>query len=83
MKGKNGLKIVIGVFFAALCLYVFLIWEGILFIKHPLRERYPVVGIDVSHYQGEIEWQDIKEDLDITFVFMKATEGSIHVDEKF
>lgn len=40
-----------------------------------------VRGVDVSSYQGEIDWQTLSEELD--FVFIKATEGSIHCDEKF
>lgn len=44
--------------------------------------RYEVTGIDVSHYQGSIDWPVLaRQDLD--FAFIKATEGSGHVDECF
>ena len=44
--------------------------------------RYEVTGIDVSHYQGTIDWPVLaRQDLD--FAFIKATEGSGHVDECF
>ena len=35
----------------ALCVY-----HGVLLLNHPSRSRYPVRGVDVSHYQGEIDW---------------------------
>ena len=43
---------------------------------------YPVRGIDVSHYQGNIDWPTLA-DQNISFVFIKATEGSSHVDKNF
>ncbi len=43
---------------------------------------YPVRGIDVSHYQGDINWQTLANQ-NLSFVFIKATEGSSHVDKKF
>ena len=39
-------------------------------------------GIDVSHWNGTIDWQAVKQD-GVTFAFMKATEGSDFVDSKF
>ncbi len=44
--------------------------------------RYPIQGIDVSHYQGDIDWQ-ILQNQGIDFAFIKATEGSSSIDEKF
>lgn len=43
---------------------------------------YELQGIDVSHYQGTIDWARIEEQ-DIDFAFIKATEGSNYVDEYF
>lgn len=37
-------------------------------------------GIDVSHYQGDIDWESIEKQ-GVEFVYIKATEGSSHVDE--
>lgn len=45
-------------------------------------ERYSINGIDVSHHQGEIDWKKIEEQ-DVDFAFVKATEGSSHIDERF
>lgn len=44
--------------------------------------KYTVRGVDVSHYQGDIDWKRLSEQ-DIHFAYIKATEGSSHVDEKF
>ncbi len=48
--------------------------------KHP--HRYPVHGIDVSKWQGEIEWQKVK-DSGVSFAFIKATEGKDLLDNRF
>lgn len=45
-------------------------------------DRYDVQGVDVSHYQGEIDWNVLQKN-DIDFAFIKATEGSSHVDKNF
>ena len=43
---------------------------------------FEVRGVDVSHYQGTIDWEKLAgQELD--FAFIKATEGSSHVDECF
>lgn len=39
-------------------------------------------GVDVSHYQGEIDWRDVAGD-DISFAYIKATEGGDWVDDHF
>lgn len=47
-----------------------------------LAARYPMQGADVSHHQGVIDWEQLSgQDLD--FAWIKATEGSSHVDERF
>lgn len=38
-------------------------------------------GIDVSHYQGRIDWEEVATDKTISFVYIKATEGANLVDE--
>ncbi|MBO7119592.1 MAG: glycosyl hydrolase family 25 [Bacteroidaceae bacterium] len=38
-------------------------------------------GIDVSHYQGRINWEEVAQDKTISFVYVKATEGAGLVDE--
>lgn len=48
---------------------------------------YEVHGIDVSHYQGDIDWEQLAAcqagEFPIRFVFMKATEGGDHSDDNF
>ena len=40
------------------------------------------VGIDVSHHQGDIDWQTVSKEK-IMFVYIKATEGKTYTDPKF
>lgn len=49
---------------------------------------YSVHGIDVSKYQGNINWEKVKEmntkkGINIDFVFIKATRGAKTIDPKF
>jgi lysozyme len=52
-----------------------------------LPENYKVCGIDVSYYQGKIDWQRVKamheDSIHITFAFIKATEGLLKSDPYF
>ena len=49
--------------------------------------NYKIHGIDVSSYQGKIDWQRVKnmreDSVHITFAFIKATEGILLVDPYF
>ncbi len=54
--------------------------------KYP--EGYEIHGIDISHYQGDINWSRLRysaivDGCPIRFVFIKATEGSSRIDENF
>ena len=48
---------------------------------------YDVHGIDISHYQGVIDWDQMAKNrqlpFPIHFVFMKATEGGDHGDDTY
>ena len=48
---------------------------------------YSMHGIDVSHYQGDINWKMLKQTrqgkFPVQFIFMKATEGGDFSDDKF
>jgi lysozyme len=52
-----------------------------------IPEGYASVGIDVSHHQGTIDWEELFEekgfDTLIDFVYCKATEGADHVDTQW
>lgn len=54
--------------------------------KYP--KGYSIHGIDISHYQGDIEWDNLKANAlidgnPLRFVFIKGTEGSSSVDPNF
>src|SRR5688572_21982049 len=42
----------------------------------------PIQGIDVSYWQGDIDWNTVSN-AGISFAYIKATEGGDHVDPKF
>lgn len=48
---------------------------------------YEVHGIDISHYQGKIDWELLTHNKEakfpICFIFLKATEGGDHGDDTF
>ena len=50
-------------------------------------EGYEIHGIDISHYQGTIDWDELKsaqiDGCPLRFVFIKSTEGSSSIDENF
>ncbi len=78
-------------FVCAVACYVFF------FSRHSLRKwicdvsypvGYDIHGIDISHYQGDIDWKELRQhgtidECPIRFVMIKATEGADKVDEKF
>jgi lysozyme len=53
--------------------------------KYP--EGYEIHGIDISHYQGTIDWDALRsamiEGCPLRFVMIKATEGTGKLDENF
>ena len=50
-------------------------------------DGYAIHGIDISHYQGEINWDKLSDatidGFPLKFVIVKSTEGSSGVDENF
>jgi lysozyme len=42
----------------------------------------PVQGIDISKYQGDVDWNRVRR-AGIKFAYMKVSEGGDHVDERF
>jgi lysozyme len=61
-----------------LCLYRM----GAIQLNHPDPVRYPVLGIDVSHHQGEIDWPTVAS-AGVSFSYIKSTEGRDFVDPLF
>ena len=77
----------------AICLFAFLIFRDKSkksYIYYDFGEiipdAYQILGIDVSHHQGEINWQEVDEmssDGDsIHFAYLKATEGTAYEDDR-
>jgi lysozyme len=48
----------------------------------PANERSYLSGIDVSHYQGEVDWPAVAAS-GVRFAFIKATDGVDDVDPRF
>lgn len=50
-------------------------------------EGYDIRGLDISHYQGHIDWERLRnaslQNDPIRFIFIKATEGESLMDENF
>lgn len=61
---------------------VALVYNGVVWLNNPSKSKYPVRGVDVSSYQGDIAWQTLSSQ-NIDFAFIKATEGSSFVDPCF
>lgn len=78
---KKIIIIISGIIFT-LSIIAALLYFGVLQMNYPSLKKYPVRGVDVSHYQGEIDWE-ILSNQNISFAYIKATEGSSHEDDKF
>lgn len=74
---KKGLIIVAGA--AAAILVAVVLFFAINSVRNSGNH---VKGVDVSAYQGDINWKKLA-DQDIYFAFIKATEGKDHVDKNF
>ena len=81
---------------AVICLYVWLFYS---FFVSPTGFRwralfgdpnypagYEIHGIDISHYQGEIDWDLLRsgmiEGCPLRFIMIKSTEGSTRLDDR-
>lgn len=61
---------------------ILLVYNGTIALNNPSEEEFPVRGIDVSEYQGKIDWNELSNQ-NIDFAFIKATEGSGYTDIYF
>lgn len=54
-------------------------------VNYPMG--YEIHGIDISHYQGEIDWERLQDaqigNCPLRFVIIKSTEGSSRIDKNF
>ena len=76
MKSKR-IRIIAVLVSAALILTgtaALLVYHGVILLNNPPETEYPVRGVDVSFYQGEIDWGVLSAQ-NLDFAFIKATEG--------
>lgn len=86
---KKG-KIVLSIGFLLLFVPLLCAKSGQRAYNITMPKRYKVHGIDVSRYQGDIDWNNIetmnknkKNKVKISFAFIKATEGRTVIDPNF
>ena len=51
-------------------------------LNYPDAKDYPIHGIDVSKFQGDIDWNAVANS-GVKFAWIKATEGGDRVDRRF
>jgi lysozyme len=51
-------------------------------LASPTLARLHIRGVDVSYYQGDIDWPTVRAN-GVTFAYIKATEGGDYLDRKF
>lgn len=76
------IKKILLIFLVIIVLIIVLFINGKIWFVSPDRNLFPVRGIDVSHYQGNIDWRKVSGD-DVKFVFIKATEADDLKDDRF
>lgn len=58
-------------------------WQGHILMSHESDpEEWEVFGVDVSTYQGKVDWEELAAQ-GVDFAFIKATEGSSLQDVRF
>jgi lysozyme len=73
---------ILGTVLAGICIAAALVWFVWLPQYRPPLQPGETYGIDVSHHQGSIDWRRVAGD-DISFAYIKATEGGDFVDSRF
>lgn len=68
---------------AALAALALLRWRGLILLPQETDpDQWEIFGVDVSSYQGEVDWSALAEQ-GVDFAFVKATEGSMLQDRQF
>lgn len=68
---------------AAVLIFHYLRWRGYILLPQEANPpQWEVFGVDVSTYQGEVDWSVLAEQ-GVDFAFIKATEGSSLQDRQF
>ena len=63
----------------ALAIVIVVVWalayqQGLVRFAYPDHDVFPVRGIDVSHYQGVIDWERVSRE-GLHFAYVKVSEG--------
>ncbi|UOQ64973.1 glycoside hydrolase family 25 protein [Hymenobacter volaticus] len=82
LKMKRKLLVIVTLGILIIVSVAFMFYQGLLRLNYPSYEQFPIQGIDISHHQGDIDWNELTKDK-ISFVFIKATEGGDFKDPKF
>lgn len=92
-KGSSNIKWILGIaLVASIVAIIFFFMREIKPLnsksfRETVPEGFASIGIDVSHHQGEIDWEKLmtKSGFDtlIHFVYCKATEGNTHFDRQW
>lgn len=80
MKTRKVIIALIVIIAVSVIVLLSLFWFGIIHFNNPPSDS--IIGIDVSSYQGDIDWKTLSSQK-ISFAFIKATEGSSLVDPCF
>ena len=71
----------------AVVILLFLLLSGAGFAQEPIVQCEDtcahIHGIDISHYQGNVFWETIGDNTKMSYVYIKATEGSGNIDQTF
>lgn len=51
--------------------------------RHHINGNEKRFGIDVSHYQGRINWDVVATDPNVSYAYLKATEGAGYLDDTY
>ncbi len=81
-KQLKKIAIITAIFLLLVLAFFLLFLNGVFLLNNPSKAEYPVRGVDVSEYQGEIDWE-VLAGQELQFAFIKATEGSSYRDPQF
>ncbi len=82
MSSLHRWKLIASLLLLALLAVAALFYFRLVWFVYPDRAAYPTRGIDISRYQGQIDWDKVAKD-DVSFAFIKATEADDLQDESF
>ncbi|WP_295118600.1 GH25 family lysozyme [uncultured Leifsonia sp.] len=81
-RRRWGIAVGVGAGVVAVAVAAVLVFTGVLWPNRVFAAALPVRGVDVSSYQGRIDWPVLSRQ-GIDFAIIKATEGSSDQDERF